>query len=133
MLQIHILWYNCFRYIMSNPKKKKNTKHKKEFVPKRYSKTEALKLVREISLVDTNVIIQPHTISEAVNDDLTTRDILNTLRSTAARITEEPEQGTKGDWKYRIKTNSICVVVVIKEVPDKKLFTITVFKIKRNT
>lgn len=43
-------------------------------------------------------------------DNLTTGDVLNVIKSPAAKIVDEPEL-ENGSFRYRLKTNNIGVVL----------------------
>lgn len=73
----------------------------------RLNRNEAMKLVVRIHRDGTTTYVK-HAEDEMWNDGLTTNDITNVL--TGGRITEEPEL-IKGEWRYRVHTQRICVVV----------------------
>ena len=96
----------------------------------RLNKEQARKLLSKIMSDDGHISFSRHAREELKNDKLTTVDAVNVLASTDSRITDEPE--FKNDiWRYRVKTNKICVVISFIENPHGVL-VITVFKMNRS-
>lgn len=78
---------------------------------RRLSKTEALKKAREIVRKTPESITHTgHCLRELANDNLTTGDVLNVLKSPDSRVTEEPDF-EKGSWRYRLGTKKITTVI----------------------
>ena len=97
---------------------------------KRLNKEQARKLLAKIMSDDGHISFTRHARDELKNDQLTTVDAMNVLASTDSRITDEPE--FKNDiWRYRVKTNKICVVISFYE-DHHGILVITVFKINRS-
>ncbi len=69
-----------------------------------------------------NVSFSRHAIEELGNDDLSTVDAINVLKSQSARIEEEGEQNAHG-WTYRLKTNRIVIVVAFISETQIKIVT----------
>jgi hypothetical protein len=75
----------------------------------RLSKNQARKWVSSIR-VKGQVALWPHCIAELTNDGLEATDVDNVLR--CGKIHEEPEpEGKHGEWRYRVHTQRMCVVV----------------------
>jgi len=78
---------------------------------KRLDKTEARKRVVEIvSRHPSNIRFSRHALEELKNDSLIVSDILNVIRSPAARIVGEGEY-ERGSFRYRLETNRIAVLI----------------------
>ncbi len=58
-------------------------------------------------------------------DELTTQDLVNVLRAGVV----EPSEFENGSWRHRVKTNAICVVVVL--VSEKEAVVVTAWRIRR--
>ena len=97
---------------------------------KRLNKEQARKLLAKIMSDGGHISFTKHARDELKNDQLTTVDAVNVLASTDSRISDEPE--FKNDiWRYRVKTNKICVVISFYE-DHQGILIITVFKINRS-
>lgn len=103
---------------------------KHDYRSKQMSRTEAWKRIRKImASEEPKLLFGHHALAEMNNDSLNTSDVINILKSSAARITDEPEL-KNGTVRYRVKTIQYCVVVSFMKDADG-LFVITVWKIKR--
>ena len=58
-------------------------------------------------------------------DKLTTQDLVNVLRAGVV----EPSEFENGSWRHRVKTNTICVVVVL--VSEREATVVTTWRIRR--
>ena len=65
-------------------------------------------LLREI-LTSGTLTYSGHAKREMEKDKLTTQDLVNVLRAGVV----EPSEFENGSWRHRVKTNAICVVVVL--------------------
>lgn len=82
-----------------------------DFKSKRADIRKARKLVAEIvSQRPGNVVFSRHSIAELQNDNLTTVDAWNVLKSTDAKIVKEGEF-EKGSYRYHLETNFILLVI----------------------
>ena len=84
----------------------------------------ARKLLREI-LVSGTLTFSGHAKKEMVKDNLTTQDVVNVLRAGVV----EPSELEQGSWRHRVKTNAICVVVVL--VSEREAVVVTNWRIRR--
>ena len=84
---------------------------------------DAKKLAREI-VNNGTVEFGSHALEEMTKDGLQTTDCLNLLR---AGIYESPEY-TNGEWRYRVRTQRICVVVTFAS--ETRLRVITAWRNK---
>ena len=83
----------------------------KDYRQKRLDKTQARKLVTEITnRFPTNIRYSAHALEELKKDNLTTSDVLNIIKSADAKIIKEPDF-EKGSYRYRLETQRIVVVV----------------------
>lgn len=83
----------------------------KDYRQKRLDKTQARKLVTEITnRFPANIRYSKHALEELKKDDLTVADVLNIIKSSDARIINEPDF-EKGSYRYRLETKRIVVVV----------------------
>ena len=85
---------------------------------------EARKLLREI-LVSGTLTYSGHAKREMEKDELTTQDLVNVLRGGVV----EPSELEHGSWRHRVKTNRICVVVVL--VSKREAVVVTAWRIRR--
>src|SRR4051812_21472090 len=85
---------------------------------------EAKALARRI-LDEGTVEISGHAAEEMVKDGLETTDCLNLLR---AGVYGSPEP-INGEWRYRIETSRICVVVAFAS--ETRLRMVTAWRKKR--
>lgn len=58
-------------------------------------------------------------------DKLTMEDVVNVLRAGVV----EPSELERGSWRHRVKTNSICVVVVLAS--QREAVVVTAWRIRR--
>lgn len=84
----------------------------------------AQKLLREILAVGT-LTYSDHAKKEMGKDKLTTQDVVNVLRAGVV----EPSEFEHGSWRHRVKTNNICVVVVL--VSEQEAVVVTTWRIRR--
>lgn len=63
-----------------------------------------------------------HALRELANDDMTTADCMNVLRGG---IVEQPEW-ERGSWRYRVRTNRMCVVVAFRS--ERHLVVVTAWR-----
>jgi hypothetical protein len=85
---------------------------------------DAKKLAREIA--ENGVIeISGHALEEMANDELQTTDCLNLLR---AGVCEAPEY-INGEWRYRVGTSRICVVIAF--ISETRLRVVTAWRKKQ--
>jgi hypothetical protein len=84
---------------------------------------DAKKLAREI--VNNGIVdLSSHAIEEMSKDELQTTDCLNLLRAG----NYEPAEYINGEWRYRVGTQRICVVVTFES--DTRLRVITAWRNK---
>lgn len=82
-----------------------------DYRTRRLDKTQARKLVLKIlNRTPEKVRFSWHALKELTNDNLTTGDALNVLKSADARIIHEPDF-ENGSYRYRIGTRKIVIVV----------------------
>ncbi len=82
-----------------------------DYKEQRLSRTEAKKHISKImSQHPGNVRFSRHAIQELKNDDLTTTDALNVLKSHDAKINQDGEW-ENGNYRYRLETSNLTVVV----------------------
>jgi Domain of unknown function (DUF4258) len=84
----------------------------------------ARKLLREI-LVSGTLTYSGHAKKELAKDKLTTQDVVNVLRAGVV----EPSEFERGSWRHRVKTNTMCVVVVL--VSEREAVVVTAWRIRR--
>lgn len=84
----------------------------------------ARKLLREI-LASGTLTFSDHAKKEMAKDKLTTPDVVNVLRAGVV----EPSEFENGSWRHRVKTNAICVVVVL--VSEGEAVVVTAWRIRR--
>lgn len=85
---------------------------------------DAKKLAREI--VENGVVaVSSHAQEEMANDDLGTADCLNLLRAGVF----EPAEFINGQWRYRITTQRICVVIAFTS--STRLRVVTAWRINQ--
>jgi hypothetical protein len=58
-------------------------------------------------------------------DKLTTPDVVNVLRAGVV----EPSEFERGSWRHRVKTNTMCAVVVL--VSETEAVVVTAWRIRR--
>lgn len=84
---------------------------------------DAKKLSREI--VETGFVEwSSHAEEEMGNDELETADCLNLLR---AGVFTPPEY-VNGEWRYRVETSTICIVIAFTS--ETRLRVVTAWRIK---
>ena len=84
----------------------------------------ARKLLRQI-LAAGALTYSGHAKREMEKDKLTTQDVVNVLRAGVV----EPSEFERGSWRHRVKTNNICVVVVL--VSEWETVVVTAWRIRR--
>jgi len=84
----------------------------------------ARRLLREI-LASGILTYSGHAKKEMVKDERTTQDVVNVLRAGMV----EPSEFEQGSWRHRVKTNTICVVVVL--VSEREAVVVTAWRIRR--
>jgi len=65
-----------------------------------------------------------HALEEMRKDRLSTVDCVNVLRGGVV----EPGEWERGSWRYRVKTNVICVVVTFRS--ETHLVVVTAWRIR---
>jgi hypothetical protein len=83
----------------------------------------ARKLLREI-LAAGRLWYSGHAKAEMARDTLTTVDLENVLRAGVV----EPCEFEHGSWRHRVKTNRICVVVVL--LSETEAVVVTTWRIR---
>jgi hypothetical protein len=84
---------------------------------------DAKKLARDI--VENGMVeVSGHAREEMANDELQTTDCVNLLR---AGVWEPPEY-INGQWRYRVRTARMCVVIAFAS--DTRLRMVTAWRIK---
>jgi hypothetical protein len=83
----------------------------------------ARKLLREI-LVAGRLWYSGHAKAEMARDQLTPVDLVNVLRAGVV----EPSELERGSWRHRVKTNRICVVVVL--LSETEAVVVTTWRIR---
>jgi hypothetical protein len=83
----------------------------------------ARKLLREI-LATGRLWYSGHAKDEMARDQLTTLDVVNVLRAGVV----EPSELERGSWRHRVKTNRICVVVVLRS--EMEAVVVTTWRIR---
>jgi hypothetical protein len=81
-------------------------------------------LLREI-LPSGTLTYAGHAKERMARDKLTTQDVVNVLRAGLV----EPSESEHGSWRHRVKTNTICVVVVL--VSEREAVVVTAWRIRR--
>ena len=85
---------------------------------------DAKKLADEI--VENGIVdISGHAKVEMVKDKLETSDCLNLLRAGVY----QPPDYINGEWRYRISTRSICIVVAFAS--ETRLRVVTAWRVKQ--
>ena len=85
---------------------------------------DARKLARAI--VENGVVeFSGHAKEEMANDELQSTDCLNLVRAGVF----EPAEHIKGEWRYRVGTARICVVIAFAS--ETRLRVVTAWRIKR--
>lgn len=89
-------------------------------------KNQARKLVSQIVKSQASpLVFSKHALIELENDDLTTADALNVLKSPDAKILNDGEL-SNGTYRYRIETAYILVVIAFSE-DGKKIIIVTIW------
>jgi hypothetical protein len=91
-------------------------------VAERLDPTVAQRLIRKI-LAEGQVSWSDHAKAEIAKDKLHIPDCANVLR---AGVVEEPEY-ERGTWRYRVRTQRICVVVAFRA--ENELAIVTAWRI----
>ncbi len=65
-----------------------------------------------------------HALAEMGKDELTTVDCANVLRGGVV----EPGEWQSGSWRYRVKTNRICVVIAFRS--QTRAVVVTAWRIR---
>ncbi len=68
---------------------------------------------------DGSVAYSKHALEEMQKDRLTTVDVVNVLRGGVVA----PAEHENGSWRYRVWTQKMCVVVVIRSESELKVVT----------
>lgn len=84
----------------------------------------ARKLLREVGASGV-LTYSDHAKNEMVKDKLTTQDIVNVLRAGVV----EPSEFERGSWRHRVKTNTLCVIVVLAS--EREAVVVTAWRIRR--
>ena len=84
----------------------------------------ARKLLRNI-LASGTLTLSGHAKKEMAKDKLTTLEVVNVLRAGVV----ESSEFERGSWRHRVKTNTICVVVVL--VSEREAVGVTAWRIRR--
>jgi len=85
------------------------------------SNQEAQKLVREI-LKDGTVFFTPHAQKAMADDGVTAVDVENVLRAGWVEMSEYENR----EWRYRVRTNRIAIVVAFES--EAELTVVTVWR-----
>lgn len=79
------------------------------------NRNQARKLILEIAnRYPQNIFFSKHALAEIKKDNLTTVDIWNVVKSSDAKILDEPEL-INGSYRYRLGTKRIMVVFAFIE------------------
>jgi hypothetical protein len=81
-------------------------------------------LLRDI-LASGTLTYSGHAKKEMEKDKLTMQDVVNVLRAGVV----EPSEFERGSWRHRVKTNTMCVVVVL--VSAQEAVVVTAWRIRR--
>ncbi|HEX7216728.1 MAG TPA: hypothetical protein VF578_21130 [Methylomirabilota bacterium] len=84
----------------------------------------AKRLILSILEAGTTVF-SGHALDEIRKDKLTTVDCTNVLRGGVV----EPGELERGSWRYRVKTNRMCVVVAFRS--EMELVVVTAWRIRQ--
>lgn len=96
----------------------------------RLSRSEARKQIAKImNHLSGKFYFSHHTRIELENDDLTTGDALNVLKSPDPKINIDGEF-ERGSYRYRLETNHLMVVIAFQE--DGEALTVVTAWDKRN-
>src|SRR5688500_11989161 len=79
----------------------------------------ATKLIKQM-IREGAVSWSDHVKEELIKDDLSTGDCLNVLRAGAVT---EPADFERGTWRYRVRTNRMCVVVAFRSETELRIVT----------
>lgn len=83
----------------------------------------ARRLIRHI--LEAGIVAWPeHALKEMAKDGLTTVDCTNVMRAGAV----EAGEWERGSWRYRVRTNRICVVVAFRS--PEELVVVTAWRIR---
>ena len=85
---------------------------------------EARRLARRV-VEHGDVEVSGHAQEEMANDDLHTTDCVNLIRAGVF----EPAEHINGQWRYRITSNRMCVIITFKSAT--RLRVVTAWRIKR--
>lgn len=85
---------------------------------------DAKRLAREI-MENGTFVVSGHAIQEMKNDELETTDCLNLLRAGVY----EPPESINGEWRYRVSSQRICVVITF--VSDTRLRVVTAWRVNK--
>jgi hypothetical protein len=87
-------------------------------------KNQARKLVSQIVKSSvSSLVFSRHALNELENDDLSTADAMNVLKSPDAKILSDGEL-SNGTYRYRVETAYIMVVIAFSE-DGKKIIIVT--------
>lgn len=84
---------------------------------------QARKILREI-IASGRLFFSGHSRREMAKDKLVDQDVVNVLRAGVV----EPAEFENGSWRYRVKTNRICVVVVLAS--EREAVVVTAWRIR---
>lgn len=86
---------------------------------------EAKRIIVEALDADGYIGVGDHAVGELEADDLDMLDVHNILRCG----TVEPAEWEGGEWRYRVKTNRMAVVVAFDEdAPPPRIFLVTAWR-----
>lgn len=72
------------------------------------------------NIVETGVVVvSPHASKEMAKDELETTDCINLLRAGSY----DPPEYINGEWRYRIHTTRICIVIAFVSETELRLVT----------
>jgi hypothetical protein len=95
-----------------------------DFRTKQLNKNQARKLIGQIVNAQViNLIFSRHSLAELENDDLTTADVLNVLKSPDSRILKDGEL-INDTYRYRVETAYLLVVMAFNE-DGKQIIIVT--------
>jgi hypothetical protein len=83
-----------------------------------FGNQDAQKLIREI-LKSGTVFFTPHGRKAMADDDLTAVDVENVLRGGWVEMSEYENR----EWRYRVQTNRIAIVVAFESETDLTVVT----------
>jgi hypothetical protein len=89
-------------------------------VTKRLGSVQALKLAQKV-LRAGNVAFSKHARQEMEHDDVSEPEVVNAIRLGQIY---DPADFERGSWRYRVRAESLCVVIAFRTVDELRIVTV---------